>query len=99
MLPLVLCLPGCTANPDLLGQAFVSPGRYSLYDCPRLATERTNLTAKESELRGLIAKAETGVGGQFIAEAAYGSDYATARQNLQAVSAAQAESHCDGAAR
>ena len=94
---IVLCLSGCAANPELVGQALVSPGRYSLYDCQRLATERTSLSTRELELRKLIDKAETGVGGQFVAEAAYGSDYATVRENLDQVTAAQTANHCDGA--
>jgi hypothetical protein len=89
-----LCLSGCTSNPDLIGQALVSPGHYDLYDCAQLAKERTTVTARESELRGLIDKAETGVGGQFVAEAAYGPDYATTRENLRTLSMAQEENHC-----
>jgi hypothetical protein len=92
-------LAACTSNPDLVGQAFTAPGKYSLYDCAQLAKERTTVAARESELRGLIDKAETGVGGEVIAEAAYGTDYATARENLRQVSAAQAENHCSDATK
>ena len=99
VLPFAFCLSACTSNSDLLGQALVSPGKYSLYDCPQLAKERTTVAARESELRALIDKAETAVGGQVVAEAAYGTDYATARENLQAVSAAQAENHCSDATK
>jgi hypothetical protein len=96
---LFAALAGCTVNPEMAGQAFVAPGRYALYDCQQLATEKTGVSKREAELRNLIGKAETGFGGSLVAEAAYGTDYATERQKLQAINQAEVQNRCGESAR
>ena len=49
------------------------------FDCKQLETERKALATRTAELQGLIAKADTGVGGSVVGELAYRNDYISAR--------------------
>ena len=82
LLGVSLCagLGGCANVGDSFASgAFVDPARYELYDCKQLETERKYLATRTAELQGLIAKAETGVGGSVVGELAYRNDYISAR--------------------
>src|SRR3954468_2670780 len=83
---LVLCaglaatLGGCANVGDSFASAaFVDPAKYEQYDCKQLEAERKALATRTAELQGLIAKAETGVGGSVVGELAYRNDYISAR--------------------
>jgi hypothetical protein len=64
-------LSGCASVGDNMSTAFADPAKYDLYECKHLETERVRLAARKAELNGLMAKAETGVGGSVVAELAY----------------------------
>ena len=64
---------------DTISPAFADPAKYDLYDCKQLETERKSLATRTAELQGLMAKAETGVGGSVVAEVAYRNDYIAVR--------------------
>src|SRR3982074_3028319 len=70
-LALVLGLPGCASMGDNMSTAFADPAKYELYECKQLEPERKALAARLVDLQGLMAKAETGVGGTVVAELAY----------------------------
>ena len=72
-------LGGCTAVPDAVLKSMADPAKYDLYDCKQLEAARKSLAAQAAELEGLIAKAETGVGGSMVAEMAYRPDLAKVR--------------------
>jgi hypothetical protein len=57
----------------------VDPAKYDYCDCKQLEIERKSLAIRTAEVQGLMAKAETGVGGSVVAEVAYGNDYVTLR--------------------
>lgn len=83
---LVLCaglgagLGGCANVGDSFASAaFVDPAKYDQFDCKQLETERKVQANRTAELQGLIAKAETGVGGSVVGELAYRNDYISAR--------------------
>jgi hypothetical protein len=82
MLGAGLCagLGGCANVGDSFASAaFVDPAKYDQYDCKQLETERKGLALRTAELQGLIAKADTGVGGSVVGELAYRNDYISAR--------------------
>ena len=62
-----------------MSTAFADPAKYELYDCKQLETARTSLAVRTAELQGLMAKAETGVGGTVVAELAYRNEYIAVR--------------------
>jgi hypothetical protein len=73
-------LCGCANVGDSFASgAFVDPAKYEQYDCKQLDVERKTLATRTAELQGLIAKAETGVGGSVVGELAYRNDYISAR--------------------
>jgi hypothetical protein len=73
-------LGGCANVGDSFASAaFVDPAKYEQYDCKQLEGERKALATRTAELQGLIAKAETGVGGSVVGELAYRNDYISAR--------------------
>ena len=66
---------GCAEVSDTISPAFADPAKYDLYECKQLEPERKTLAAREKELQGLMAKAETGVGGTVVSEMVYRNDY------------------------
>ena len=72
-------LSGCADMSDGMTSAFADPAKYDLYECKQLEPERKNLANRAAELQGLMAKAETGVGGAVVAELAYRNDYIAVR--------------------
>ncbi|MBR1154271.1 twin-arginine translocation pathway signal [Bradyrhizobium sp. JYMT SZCCT0428] len=64
-------LSGCASVGDNVSTAFADPAKYDLYECKQLETERVKIAGRKAELQGLMAKAETGVGGSVVSELAY----------------------------
>src|SRR5258705_4957376 len=79
LLALGFALSGCANMSDSVTSAFADPAKYDLYECKQLETERKTLATRAAELQGLMAKAETGVGGSVISELAYRNDYIAVR--------------------
>jgi len=79
LLVLGLALSGCAQMSDGMSTAFADPAQYDLYDCPQLEKARKSLADRSAELKGLMAKAETGFAGPVVAEMAYRNDYVAVR--------------------
>src|SRR5262245_5543855 len=94
LLALALSLAGCADMSDSMSLAFADPAKYDLYDCKQLETERKKLAEKTAELQGLMAKAETGVGGTVVAEVAYRNEYIATRGQARLADQAWQRSHC-----
>jgi hypothetical protein len=76
----VLGLTGCTnLGESFVSGAFADPAKYEYYDCKQMESERKSLAVRTADLQGLMAKAETGVGGSVVAEVAYGNEYLSLR--------------------
>ena len=74
--------------------AFADPAKYDLYDCKQLEPERKRLAARSAELQGLMAKAETGVGGAVVAEVAYRNEYIAVRGQAKLAEQAWKKNRC-----
>ena len=79
LLLLATALCGCAQMGDTMSSAFADPAKYDLYECKQLEPERKALANRAAELQGLMAKAETGVGGAVVSELAYRNDYIAVR--------------------
>ena len=79
---------------DSMSLAFADPAKYDLYDCKQLEPERKRLAARSAELQGLMAKAETGVGGAVVAEVAYRNEYLAVRGQAKLADQAWQKSRC-----
>ena len=89
-----LALSGCADMSDSVSAAFADPGKYELYDCKQLETERKNLANRSAELHGLMAKAQDGVGGSVVSELAYRNDYIAVRGQAKFAEEAWQKSKC-----
>jgi hypothetical protein len=94
VLALVLSLPGCADMSDSVSLAFADPAKYDLYDCKQLEPERKRLADRSAELQGLMAKAETGVGGAVVAEVAYRNEYIAVRGQAKLADQAWQKNRC-----
>jgi hypothetical protein len=94
LLALALLLPGCADMSDSMSLAFADPAKYDLYDCKQLEPERKRLAARSAELQGLMAKAETGVGGAVVAEVAYRNEYIAVRGQTKLAEQAWQKNRC-----
>jgi hypothetical protein len=94
LLALVLALPGCSSMSDSMSTAFADPAKYDLYDCKQLEPERKRLAERTAELQGLMAKAETGVGGAVVAEVAYRNEYIATRGQARLAEQAWEKNRC-----
>jgi hypothetical protein len=91
-------LGGCAGMSDGMSTAFADPAKYELYECKQLATERKTLAGRTAELRGLMAKAETGAAGTVVAELAYRNEYIAVRGQAKFAEEAWERNRCQNAA-
>lgn len=92
---LALTLTGCAdMGGDAWTTAFADPATYELYDCKQLEPVRKSLAAREAELQGLMAKAQTGTGGPVVSELAYRNDYITVRGQARLADEAWRKNKC-----
>jgi hypothetical protein len=89
-----LALSGCASVSDTVAPAFADPGRYELWDCKQLETERKGLAARTAQLQALMDKAETGTGGAVVAELAYRNEYVAVRGQAHFAEDAWRRSRC-----
>ena len=87
-------LSGCAETGDIMSTAFADPARYELYDCKQLEAERKRLANALAENQGLMAKAETGVGGTVVAEMAYRNDNIALRGQMRFADEAWRKNRC-----
>jgi hypothetical protein len=92
---LALTLSGCAdMGGDAWTTAFADPAAYELYDCKQLEPVRKSLAAREAELQGLMAKAQTGTGGAVVSELAYRNDYVSVRGQARLAEEAWRKNKC-----
>jgi hypothetical protein len=91
---LAAALSGCAGVGETMSTAFADPARYELYDCKQLEPERRRLANAIAENQGLMAKAETGVGGTVVAEMAYRNENIALRGQLHFAEEAWRKNRC-----
>lgn len=64
---------------------FVDPSHYDLYNCDQLNTAHKTVGKRVAELKGLMAKAETGFAGALMSGLAYQSEFVAARGELEQI--------------
>lgn len=93
-LALGLLLCGCAEMSDTASLAFADPAKYDLYDCKQLEGERKALANRAAEYQGLMAKAETGVGGAVVGEMVYRNELIAIRGQTQLAEQAWRRNKC-----
>src|SRR5215475_10993953 len=94
LVALTLALSGCADMGDSWTSAFADPAQYELYDCKQLEPVRKNLAARQADLQGLMAKAQTGAGGPVVSELAYRNDYIAVRGQARLADEAWRKNNC-----
>jgi hypothetical protein len=97
LLVLGIGLTGCADMGESMSSAFADPAKYDLYECKQLEAERKYLATRAAELQGLMAKAQTGVGGTVVAELAYRNEYIAVRGQTKLADEAWARNKCHDA--
>ncbi len=87
-------LAGCAEISEKVSPAFVDPAKYDYYDCKLLQAERKTLADRATELKGLMAKADTGTAGPLVAELAYRNDYISIRGQTKLADEAWQRNKC-----
>jgi hypothetical protein len=76
------------------GSFFVDPSHYDLYNCDQLNTAHKSVGARVAELKGLMAKAETGFAGSLMSGLAYQSEFVAARGELEQIEQDRQKLNC-----
>ena len=87
-------LSGCASSGNATLSPFADPAHYDLYDCAQLNTARKPLAEKLSELRGLMAKPETGAAGSLVSGVAYQSDFTATKAQLDLIDQNRRRNNC-----
>ena len=87
-------LSGCAGVGETMSGAFADPARYELYDCKQLEPERRRLANAIAENQGLMAKAETGVGGPVVSELIYRNENIALRGQMHFAEEAWRKNRC-----
>jgi hypothetical protein len=93
-LALGAALSGCAGVGDTMSTAFADPAKYELYDCKQLEPERKRLAIAIAENQGLMAKAQTGVGGSVVSELAYRNENIALHGQMHFAEEAWRKNHC-----
>jgi hypothetical protein len=88
-----MALAGC-GLADGPGTVLVDPGHYAAYHCNELAARWKVLTARETELRGLMEKAKEAPAGSLIGTLAYRTDYDSVLTEERLVQRAATDKNC-----
>jgi hypothetical protein len=94
LLALAAGTSGCAQVGDTISPAFADPAKYELYDCTQLEAERKALASRAAEQEGLMAKAETAVGGTVIGEMVYRNELIAIRGQQKNADAAWRRGKC-----
>ena len=89
-----MLLSGCADMSDGMSSAFADPAKYQLYNCKQLEGERKRLSARMTELQGLMNKAQDGFAGPVVAEVAYRNEYLSTRGQAKNAEEAWVASKC-----
>jgi hypothetical protein len=73
---------------------FVDPSHYDLYNCDQLNTAHKTVGKRVAELKGLMAKAETGFAGGLMSGLAYQSEFVAARGELEQIEENRGKLNC-----
>ena len=89
---LTAILGGCATSLSV--DPFVAPAKFQYLRCEDIAKRLASTQTREKELRALMDRAETGVGGPAVNMLVYEPDYHTVQSELQQLHDAAVEKRC-----
>jgi hypothetical protein len=85
---------GCSATLNAVGDPFVAPKKFQFLRCQDIAARVVASTAREQDLRTLMDRASSGIGGSTINVFVYQPEYQTVLSDLQQLKETAAEKNC-----
>ena len=89
-----LALSGCAMSDERAINLMVGEGAYTTYSCDDIARAIKAHVDRINQLRGLMAKAETGPGGDMVNAIAYRPEYLELRGELQELQRSATNRRC-----
>jgi hypothetical protein len=90
------CTGTGTFDSDALS-IYAAPGKYDFLDCATIATRLQGASARETQLRELMSRANEAAGGSIVNAMVYQDDFNTARADVRALRKAAEAKRCDSA--
>ncbi len=87
----------CTGTGPLDSDAlsiYAAPGKYDFLDCTSIATRLKGASARETQLRELMSRANESAGGSIVNAMVYQDDFNTVRADARALRKAADEKKC-----
>jgi len=83
-----------TLDSDALS-IYAAPGKYDFLDCATIATRLKGSTARETQLRELMSRANESAGGSIVNAMVYQDDFNTVHADVRALRKAAEAKRCD----
>jgi hypothetical protein len=87
------CSGTATLDPDALS-IYAAPGKYDFLDCATIATRLAGASARETQLRELMSRANEAAGGSIVNAMVYQDDFNTVRADARALRKAAEAKKC-----
>jgi hypothetical protein len=92
---LAVMLGGCASALDTYGDPFVQPGKFNFLRCQDIAERVATAEKREQELRSLMSRADSGVGGGAVNLFVYKPDLQGVQADLRLLRKTAGEKRCD----
>jgi hypothetical protein len=93
--PLVTACANTAVPDDDMARLLVAPDKFVLYNCPDIAREAKQITARQRELEKLMAKAGADPGGRMVSTFAYRPEYLVVRGEMLDLRQTAIEKNCN----
>ena len=87
-------LGGCATSLNLVGDPFMSPAKFRFLRCEDITKRMAAAQARDQELRALMERADTGVGGTAVNVMVYGPDLKMVESELRELNETWGEKRC-----
>ena len=87
------CTGTATLDPDALS-IYAAPGKYDFLDCNTIAARLAGASARETQLRELMSRANEAAGGSIVNAMVYQDDFNTVRADVRALRKAADDKKC-----
>jgi hypothetical protein len=88
-------LGGCaTSFNNFVGDPFIQPAKFRYLRCPDIAKRLVTAQARETELHGLMDRANSSFGGSAVNVMVYGSDLRAVEAELRELHQTEGEKRC-----
>jgi hypothetical protein len=87
-------LGGCATSLNIVGDPFIQPAKFRYLRCDDIAKRLVAAQARDQELRGLMDRANSGIGGTAVNVMVYGPDLRAVESELRELHQTEGEKRC-----